>query len=422
MIKDEEQKSGDQRTFQLNEIPIIDGEAVILRTAQSGKVWQFRTWIHSQQKYYRKSLRTKSKDAAIAKGRELYLQINHRARKGETIFSIKFSQLVKSYFEEQKKRVRIDQVGYGDVGITEGRLRVMESITRNHIVPFIGEDTKLDAIKGEDFENEYARWRRDKNPEVRNSTVQNEKVVIKNMFKWGQKKRMVAESAIPIFEKVRRSLRVGIDTRVALEPEEWTEVWRYMRGWNKGITDTKELEKRDFVKDFILILANSGLRVGECRWLRWENVKLVKQNEEKIALLDIYISKTKPRLGITCRSSYVFLRIKKYSQHTSPRDFVFVDNDTGKMISGNIYYQLWKEIVENTSLKTKTKRPTYYCLRHMFITFSLMKDIPVFDIAEQTGTSVHHIETTYGHLKRQQRSHLFMRDLPKNEAIEYLME
>ena len=78
------------RRFTRNETEIFEGEAVIFRTTQGGKVWQFRTWIQEHQKYYRKSLRTKDKDAALEKGRELYLQLNHRARQGETIFSTTF--------------------------------------------------------------------------------------------------------------------------------------------------------------------------------------------------------------------------------------------------------------------------------------------------------------------------------------------
>ena len=56
------------RRFTRNETEIFEGEAVIFRTTQGGKVWQFRTWIQEHQKYYRKSLRTKDKDAALEKG------------------------------------------------------------------------------------------------------------------------------------------------------------------------------------------------------------------------------------------------------------------------------------------------------------------------------------------------------------------
>ena len=407
------------RRFTRNETEIFEGEAVIFRTTQGGKVWQFRTWIQEHQKYYRKSLRTKDKDAALEKGRELYLQLNHRARQGEAIFSTTFRQLADVWLEHQKERVRKgDGVGFSDKGITKSRYSTLKTQTNRHIVPFVGEITKLEDIRGEQFEYAYTEYRRQKDPSVKGITISAERGTCSNIFRWAFRKRMIGEIGLPLWEEINRTS----DNREALELEEWEEVWKYLRVWNKGITDVKELERRDFVKDFILILANSGARYGECRYLKWHSVKLVQQGANKVALLDIMTSKTKPRKNITCRRAEVFQRLRKLSKHKQPTDYVFVDNDDGRMIGRKTYYRLWDEIIEKTSLRDKIKKPTYYCLRHMFITFSLLKDIPIFDIAEQVGTSIHYISSTYAHVKRQERAHLFSQDLPKTEAIRLLME
>ena len=45
--------------FYTDEHDICDGEVKLLRTKQSGKVWQIRCWIKSEKKNYKKSLRTK---------------------------------------------------------------------------------------------------------------------------------------------------------------------------------------------------------------------------------------------------------------------------------------------------------------------------------------------------------------------------
>ena len=67
------------------------------------------------------------------------------------------------------------------------------------------------------------------------------------------------------------------------------------------------------------------------------------------------------------------------------------------------------------AIKPKHPKPTFYCLRHTYATFRLLEDVPVFDIAENMGTSVKFIEEHYGHVKRIQRSHVLTRRTRKAE-------
>jgi len=46
--------------FYTDEHDICDGQVKLLRTKQSGDVWQMRCWISSEKKYVKKSLRTKN--------------------------------------------------------------------------------------------------------------------------------------------------------------------------------------------------------------------------------------------------------------------------------------------------------------------------------------------------------------------------
>jgi hypothetical protein len=46
---------------------ILGGKCSIFRVAQSGDVWQFKMWVTEEQKYFRKSLRTKDFESGMAK-------------------------------------------------------------------------------------------------------------------------------------------------------------------------------------------------------------------------------------------------------------------------------------------------------------------------------------------------------------------
>ena len=54
---------------------ICDGQVTILRTKQSGEVWQMRCWISAEKKHFKKSLRTKNLEDAKEKARVQYYSL-----------------------------------------------------------------------------------------------------------------------------------------------------------------------------------------------------------------------------------------------------------------------------------------------------------------------------------------------------------
>ena len=65
-------EKGNFAKFYVDEHDICDGAVKLLRTKQSGDVWQMRCWITEEKKYIKKSLRTKDLETAKEKGRTLY--------------------------------------------------------------------------------------------------------------------------------------------------------------------------------------------------------------------------------------------------------------------------------------------------------------------------------------------------------------
>jgi len=62
---------------------IFGGKAQILQTNASGGNWQFRCYISEENKYVRKSLRTRDKDTAVQRAEKEYLQIYADVVSGE---------------------------------------------------------------------------------------------------------------------------------------------------------------------------------------------------------------------------------------------------------------------------------------------------------------------------------------------------
>ena len=91
--------------FYTAEHDICDGQVKLLRTKQSGDVWQMRCWISSEKKYVKKSLRTKDFEEAQSKGRKLYYSMMGKLDSGQKLFTISSSELVEKYLQMQQDRV-----------------------------------------------------------------------------------------------------------------------------------------------------------------------------------------------------------------------------------------------------------------------------------------------------------------------------
>jgi hypothetical protein len=64
--------SGQTSKIYTAEHDICDGAAKLFRTRQSGNVWQMQCWINAEERYMKKSLRTRDLEQANEKGRKLY--------------------------------------------------------------------------------------------------------------------------------------------------------------------------------------------------------------------------------------------------------------------------------------------------------------------------------------------------------------
>jgi len=69
-----------------NETKILGNKATIYTNKFS--MWQFRLWLANENKYVRKSLKTKEKTLAIERGEELYIEVAHKQKSGIKHFGI----------------------------------------------------------------------------------------------------------------------------------------------------------------------------------------------------------------------------------------------------------------------------------------------------------------------------------------------
>ena len=248
-------------------------------------------------------------------------------------------------------------------------------------------------------------------------TLVNERATIGNVFRHALELGWIQPSQLPLWEEMAKNA----NKRDAFTQTEWKEIYKYLHSWSNKKMGAKELRERDFIKYFILLLANTGLRFGEARLLRWGNISIFSEDKVVKSKIKVEVGKTGKRLVIGRRGD-LFQKIKLLTRYTSNKDYVFVDGSNGEQLGTKTYYRYWDEIIKNTSLKDKQPKPVYYCLRHTYATFRLYADVPIDKLATNMGCSVTFIEKHYGHVQQEKISKTLTQNWKKDESTKFIME
>ncbi|NBX66828.1 MAG: hypothetical protein EBQ96_07525 [Proteobacteria bacterium] len=381
-------------------------------------------WLRQEGKCYRRSLRTRNLEEAKELAREQYFKLQADIRAGNRVFTKTFKELVTAFIEHKQQEANAGL-------ISQGRIQTITIASRKWISKFVGENTNLDKIGRHTFERYYI-WRREQASDVRNATLINERALISSIFKFGVAHGFLRVDQSPsnlIFPRLNIK-KSQVERRDELDFKEWEQMYRCFRRWVTKGKDDKENAQRKFIRDFIILLVNTGLRFGEMRKLKWSSIKifkdkkLYKQGEAEKTSVEIRVpedTKTGARTVVGRRGD-IFERIKNYSKHTKSSDWVFCDNETGEQLHKKVYYKLWADLLKECGLSETSKNISFYSLRHTYITFRLLSGVSPFMLAENTGTSIRMIEVHYAHIKSEHLRRELTKDMVRDEAGQILID
>ena len=393
---------GQQGTTYTEEV--LSGKGIVYLQEERSPSYQVRIWVQEEKKYVRKSLKTTDRDTAIIRAEEMCLKLLSEVASGKKIFGITLEELVTLYLDYRLLDVERNKKSNGQEGITKERWGTIKS-QLNALLRI-----KPPSMKISEFEPlslyEYREMRFQDNPDVSVVTVRNETATINAMFKFAYPKY----SHFPKLEfrkietrgEIKKQLRRGTFT-----PDEFKRITDYFRTWcsKKDCPDEEVRIERQTIRDFILILSNTCLRVGELRQMRWSDVVATEKGRDAsgldVNLITLKVrsetSKTRTSRTIITRGGEYFKRVRTYSKFIGKDDYIFPNALGTNHIDERKMYPYWYDLMEKTGFPDYEQRKlTFYSLRHYAITLRL-KDLSIWEVSRLAGTGVNYIQDHYGH-------------------------
>ena len=186
---------------------------------------------------------------------------------------------------------------------------------------------------------------------------------------------------------------------------------RRMRDWAKTGKSARTRMMRELLRDYVLILANTGMRHGtEAANLKWRHIQwFINRKGERFVQMTVD-GKTGNRQLIARHNTGIYLRRIQsrfpelaglsFDDLLNARvdEYVFRLRDNTRT---EHLHQSFGQLLRDTDLLvgTASERPrTLYSLRHTYATLELYKGRNIHQLARQMGTSVAMLEKHYSKL------------------------
>jgi integrase len=244
-------------------------------------------------------------------------------------------------------------------------------------------------------------------------TLEWETTLIKTVLKWAHDKGYRGAKQLPTW-------RYKADTRIVRPTftlPEYKRLYEQMRRW---INEAKEGERRytrELLRDYVLILANSGMRVGEANNLKEADVEEFTDERGRKNFMFHVKGKTGKRVVIPRTNAVRYVqrvvernklrkeelengverqvRTPKRKRTEDKSGWFFSMYDGNRIITLIDQFDAVLASI-NMSANRYNEKYSLYSLRHFYAVMALRKNMSVFSIAANMGTSVQIIQHYYG--------------------------
>jgi integrase len=354
------------------------------RSDHQNPKWTVRLRIPETTGFVVKSTKTTNDFEARRFAEDLYYRLEGKARRGEPINSPTFRRV----FAEWSRVPVADQV-IRSARYVNGNVRRVEIWALRYFA-----DTTIERVT-EARLADYVDWRLSQPRRPAVVTLKNERTAIRQLLKFAKRKGYLREVPEFLIKSGRTNARPDIP-----EPE-WHRLTRFLPLYVDRAQDKRRLRERFYLALYILILGNTGIRIGEARRLKWRDVSTTRTLTDEVRAILSVRGKTGEREVVCNRGVERYLdelrtyRSEELGNPPPDQEYVFCHPSgisVGSFKGG--FQRVLKEV--GILIASDGKKRVPYSLRHTYATMRIAEGVSVFQLAANMGTSVEMIEDFYG--------------------------
>jgi integrase len=358
---------------------ILGDKVHVYRRERSGR-WQCGTFLNG--KYHRASTKTDSLSLAKQFAEDWYFGLRLDHKEGRLKSEKTFREAAAQYERE------FDVI----TGGTRSRVYVEGNSRRlkNYLVPFFGDLGLSEVTSGKVQEYRILRQTPKDGKIPATNTLHQETVTLRQVLKTAIRHGWLAH--LPDLSAPYKSGN-KVSHRAWFSADEYKRLYQATRArveMHKGKRWQAEAEQ---LHDYVLLMANTGLRPDEANRLQYRDVEIADDEEtgETILIIEVRGKRGVGYCKSTAGAVHTFERMVARNK-PKPTDPMFTGNRQG----------MFNNILDELELKfdREGNRRTAYSLRHTYISLRLMEGADIYQIAKNCRTSVEMIEKYYAsHIK-----------------------
>lgn len=359
---------------------LMGGKLRVYKRPESA-VWQCSTFLNGRN--WRRSTREESLSLAKEIAEDWYLELRGKARAGILTHGRTFREAAAQFLAEYP----VITMGHRSPDYVAGFKIRLDA----YLLPFFGNLTVQEVTPGKVQEYRVSRAinPRTGKPLAR-STLAQDIVVIRQVLKTAYRHGWL--SALPdLSQPYRAAGKVG--HRAWFSAKEYRQLYQATRLRAQQPKNNRWKWESEQLHDYVLFMANTGLRPDEASRLEYRDVSVIKDQAtaQQILLIEVRGKRGVGYCKSTSGAVRPYYRLRRRN-NPEPTDRLFP----------RAHRALFNKILDELNLKfdREGNRRTAYSLRHTYICLRLLEGADIYQIAKNCRTSVEMIEKHYAvHLK-----------------------
>lgn len=374
----------------INQQSFHDGKLVLYQLENRPKqLWLCRIKVPNGTGYVYRGTGTSDFYEARKFADELLDELKVKAKLGQTLTGASFKRLVEEF--EQT---------YRDEAASEATYEAITQFLRAYALPYFSKSriTELD----EPTIIKFFDWRRQhgKRKSPKNASILHEMSRFRTFLNWCYRRGYIDRRIE--FQRPRNDA----SRRPHFDGRDWAKLTRFLREWVKQGKNKSGpiLRDRIMLTNYVLILANTGIRIGEARELRWRDIDTEPTDDPDTSNIILHVRGKTGTRDVVARTPAIQqyfrriwdLRCSEIDDKPSRDDYVFCHKD-GKPI--HTFKKGFSSLITEAGVDIDRhgEKRTIYSLRHTYATFRLQEGVNHYVLARNMGTSVKMLEDFYGH-------------------------